>query len=125
PPLMTASSCSWGWRVRSRSSPVSSNGGYEPALRWMTVSPPFPAAWRARGVVAKGSARVPGASSSPVGDTYKLFMPYTGLYPKPVASVDPVEWLWRDGGGEPARGLSVDAIVRAGIEVADAEGLAG
>src|SRR5690606_41990405 len=51
-------------------------------------------------------------------------MPYTGLYPKPVANVDPVEMLWRDGGGEPARGLSVDAIVRAGIEVADAEGLA-
>lgn len=36
-----------------------------------------------------------------------------------------MELLWRDGGGEPARGLSVDAIVRAGIEVADAEGLAG
>lgn len=35
------------------------------------------------------------------------------------------ELLWRDGGGRPRRGLSLEAVVRAGIEVADAEGLAG
>ncbi|MFC5819353.1 TetR/AcrR family transcriptional regulator [Nonomuraea harbinensis] len=42
-----------------------------------------------------------------------------------MAYVDPVELLWRDAGGDPRQGLSVDAIVRAGIEVADAEGLSG
>ncbi|MFC3544144.1 TetR/AcrR family transcriptional regulator [Nonomuraea ferruginea] len=42
-----------------------------------------------------------------------------------MAYVDPVELLWRDAAGDPRQGLSVDAIVRAGIEVADAEGLSG
>ncbi|MFD2352094.1 TetR/AcrR family transcriptional regulator [Nonomuraea ferruginea] len=36
-----------------------------------------------------------------------------------------MELLWRDAAGDPRQGLSVDAIVRAGIEVADAEGLSG
>ncbi|TXK40828.1 TetR/AcrR family transcriptional regulator [Nonomuraea sp. C10] len=42
-----------------------------------------------------------------------------------MAYVDPVELLWRDADSDPRQGLSVDAIVRAGIEVADAEGLSG
>ncbi|WP_106401265.1 TetR/AcrR family transcriptional regulator [Actinocorallia populi] len=36
-----------------------------------------------------------------------------------------VELLWRDGGAGPRQGLSLDRIVRAGVELADAEGLAG
>lgn len=42
-----------------------------------------------------------------------------------MAYVDPVELLWRNSGGDPRQGLSVDAIVRAGVAVADAEGLSG
>ncbi|MEV4109875.1 TetR/AcrR family transcriptional regulator [Nonomuraea sp. NPDC049695] len=36
-----------------------------------------------------------------------------------------VELLWREGGAEPRPGLSLDRIVRTGVELADAEGLAG
>ena len=36
-----------------------------------------------------------------------------------------VELLWREGGERPRQGLSLDRIVRAGVELADAEGLAG
>ncbi|MEU6035976.1 TetR/AcrR family transcriptional regulator [Actinomadura sp. NPDC047616] len=36
-----------------------------------------------------------------------------------------VELLWERDGGEPRRGLTLDRIVRAAVEVADAEGLAG
>ncbi|WP_336207033.1 TetR/AcrR family transcriptional regulator [Nonomuraea sp. LPB2021202275-12-8] len=36
-----------------------------------------------------------------------------------------VELLWRDGDPDPKRGLSLERIVRAAVEVADAEGLSG
>ncbi|GHE26209.1 TetR family transcriptional regulator [Streptosporangium violaceochromogenes] len=36
-----------------------------------------------------------------------------------------VELLWRKGGPEPRPGLNLDGIVRAGVGLADAEGLAG
>ncbi|MFD0891176.1 TetR/AcrR family transcriptional regulator, partial [Streptosporangium algeriense] len=36
-----------------------------------------------------------------------------------------VELLWRRDGAEARQGLSLDRIVRAGIELVDAEGLAG
>ncbi|GAA0943500.1 TetR/AcrR family transcriptional regulator [Actinocorallia libanotica] len=36
-----------------------------------------------------------------------------------------VELLWREGGARPRQGLSLDRIVRAGVALADAEGLAG
>lgn len=38
---------------------------------------------------------------------------------------DGVELLWREGDGEPRPGLSLSRIVRAAIELADAEGLEG